>query len=316
MSQNYNINMKKFNGTDYDGLLPLAYNALNSQQLDGKTFNEIQNLFRSEVCTMYRLERQPTNTYGENNPVTIVFPVPIMYLIFMGFDEHEGWGILSENIDSDNFNSFSHGSQRQLLIKKSTDNTSFTFYSGKNAQEQYNSSLYRSVFYGLSGKVYGDYYPIFNIVESGTWVVPESGKYYIELYGGGGGGYYESSQGYTWQSSGGSSCQSYSNIQLTKRQSITITIGKGRNKGAKGEDTKFGTYTCAGGGGGRQSYAGKGAGNLRTEGKYSTPSGGSGGRDKNYSKGLLAPKKYGWGRGCYDAAGGNGGVVLKYLGNN
>jgi hypothetical protein len=33
--------MKKFNGTDYDGLLPLAYNALNSQQLGGKTYDEI-----------------------------------------------------------------------------------------------------------------------------------------------------------------------------------------------------------------------------------------------------------------------------------
>ena len=53
MSQNYNINMKKFNGTDYDNLLPLAYNALNSQQLDGKTFNEIQNLLnaRAQIAT-------------------------------------------------------------------------------------------------------------------------------------------------------------------------------------------------------------------------------------------------------------------------
>ena len=50
MSQNYNINMKKSNGTDYDGLLPLAYNALNSQQLDGKTFNEIQNLFDQSIA--------------------------------------------------------------------------------------------------------------------------------------------------------------------------------------------------------------------------------------------------------------------------
>lgn len=272
---------------------------------------------------MYRLERQPTNTYGSNNPVTIVFPVPIMYLIFTGFDEHEGWGILSENIDFNNFNRFYHGSQRYLQIKKSIDNTSFTFYSGNSAQEQYNSSMYRSVFYGFSGKVYGNPYSIFHIFESGTWVVPESGKYYIELYGGGGGGYYYYSQGYRWESSGGSSCQSYSNIYLTKRQSITITIGKGREKGydsstggTKGGDTKFGTYTCAGGEGGRQSYAGTGAGNLRTNGEYVTPNSGSGGRNRNYSKGLLAPKKYGWGRGSNDGAGGNGGVVLKYLGNN
>ena len=36
--------MKKFNGTDYDGLLPLAYNALNSENsalLEGKSFDEV-----------------------------------------------------------------------------------------------------------------------------------------------------------------------------------------------------------------------------------------------------------------------------------
>lgn len=59
--------MKKFNGTDYDSLLPLAYNALNSQQLDGKTFNEIQNLFSYIASGSY----VGTGTYGQNNPTTI-----------------------------------------------------------------------------------------------------------------------------------------------------------------------------------------------------------------------------------------------------
>ena len=67
MSQNYNINMKKFNGTDYDNLLPLAYNALNSQQLDGKTFNEIQTLFSHIAIGSYI----GTGTYGQNNPTII-----------------------------------------------------------------------------------------------------------------------------------------------------------------------------------------------------------------------------------------------------
>ena len=59
--------MKKFNGTDYDGLLPLAYNALNSQQLDGKTFNEIQNLFGKIATGSYI----GTGTYGQNHPTVI-----------------------------------------------------------------------------------------------------------------------------------------------------------------------------------------------------------------------------------------------------
>ena len=43
--------MKKFNGTDYDGLLPLAYNALNSDNsalLGGKSFEDIQQYVQSE----------------------------------------------------------------------------------------------------------------------------------------------------------------------------------------------------------------------------------------------------------------------------
>ena len=74
MSQNYNINMKKFNGTDYDNLLPLAYNALNSQQLDGKTFNEIQNLFDSEITKRSLIATGSyvgTGTCGASHPTVI-----------------------------------------------------------------------------------------------------------------------------------------------------------------------------------------------------------------------------------------------------
>lgn len=66
--------MKKFNGTDYDGLLPLAYNALNSQQLDGKTFNQIQNLFDSEITKRPLIATGTyigTGTYGQNSPTII-----------------------------------------------------------------------------------------------------------------------------------------------------------------------------------------------------------------------------------------------------
>ena len=58
--------MKKFNGTDYDNLLPLAYNALNSQQLDGRTFDEIYNLFTSTDLYLYTGQYTGTGTYGEN----------------------------------------------------------------------------------------------------------------------------------------------------------------------------------------------------------------------------------------------------------
>lgn len=79
--------MKKFNGTDYDGLLPLAYNALNSQQLDGKTFDEIQNLFTSVDLKMYSGQYTGTGSYGSDNPVFITFPFVTprsVYLKYLG----------------------------------------------------------------------------------------------------------------------------------------------------------------------------------------------------------------------------------------
>lgn len=37
----YNVNMKQWNGTSFDNVLPLAYKALNAGKLDGKTYSEI-----------------------------------------------------------------------------------------------------------------------------------------------------------------------------------------------------------------------------------------------------------------------------------
>ena len=84
MSQNYNINMKKFNGTDYDGLLPLAYNALNSensqnsQLLDGKTYQEVLAM-ANQYADNYKfvigvyVGNTPSSDYGKYQKVTLGF---------------------------------------------------------------------------------------------------------------------------------------------------------------------------------------------------------------------------------------------------
>lgn len=88
------------------------------------------------------------------------------------------------------------------------------------------------------------------LTDSQTWVVPRTGKYYIELYGGGGGAnMYSNTDG---SCTGGSSCQTYNSIQLTMNQPINVIIGKGGESShsfgsTSGGNTSFGTYTVSGG---------------------------------------------------------------------
>lgn len=317
----YNVNMKKFNGTDYDNLLPLAYNALNSQQLVGKTFDEIQTLFG----TIYRIERQATNTYRESFPTVVTFPVSISCLIFKSSIEPEPPSLitssisptlLTENIPFDSFQVvyLDDNKTKWFSIKKTTDNKTFTIIRN-SAESQYNSSQNRrSVFYGLGGIVQGSPQSIFFIQESSVWTVPYTRKYYIEVYGGGGDGFvYNYGDAQYW--SGGSSCQSYKNVFLEEGEKITVVVGKGRRKttqdqSGNGQSSSFGSYTVEGGGGASRDHVGQGVGDLGTNGQafddLTTTK-------DNYSNGTLASKIMGYG-GILNG-GGNGGIVLKYLGS-
>ena len=113
------------------------------------------------------------------------------------------------------------------------------------------------------------------ITSSGSWTVPRTGRYMLELYGGGGGvsNYGSMDEGDAIQ--GGSSCQRYDSISLTARDSIVVTIGVGGSSSydngthPAGTGTSFGTYSVDGGGAadGRTATGGSGSGNLGTSGR-------------------------------------------------
>ena len=114
------------------------------------------------------------------------------------------------------------------------------------------------------------------ITSSGTWTVPRTGRYYIELYGMGGIGQYY----YSNCASGGSSCQSYDNVQMTKGSSIAVVIGS--NSSSK---TSFGSKSVDNGGNAANATTpGKGTGNLGADGVASS----SGDYVINYGKGVLS----------------------------
>lgn len=152
------------------------------------------------------------------------------------------------------------------------------------------------------------------ITQSGTWTVPKTGRYMLELYGGGGGAPHG---GYKF--SGGSSCQSYDSISLTAGTNVNISIGVGGTNDAASTGTTFGNYSVGGAGNSKQSHVnntGLGVGNKGTNGFEN----GIAYKQKTLSTGHLA-SDYGYGVNAKsgntvtgNGVGGHGAVYLKYLG--
>lgn len=64
----YNVNMKQWNGTSFDNVLPLAYNA---KQLGGQSLAEVKQWVQDNGLLLYTGQYVGTGTYGESNPTVI-----------------------------------------------------------------------------------------------------------------------------------------------------------------------------------------------------------------------------------------------------
>ena len=297
----YNVNMKQWNGTSFDNVLPLAYNA---KQLEGQSLAEVKQWVQDNGVMLYTGQYTGTGTYGKKHPMTLQFPFEPV-ILFMPVDPQNNSPSVPfpTNALTESYKFFYLYSRINVGIKVSSNRKSILFY----GDDEYNQ-------FNLSGKVYyfaanGGYdiggQTEWTITSSGTWTVPRTGRYYIELYGGGGGGNGTSSNGRT----GGSSCQSYDSITLTKDQNLPVSIGVGgASEGGTGTATTFGNYSVNGGGGATSSAGGAGAGNLGKNGSqyYSSQV------SPNYSDGTFGTQ-YGFGSKGNNQAG-PGAVYLKYLG--
>lgn len=149
------------------------------------------------------------------------------------------------------------------------------------------------------------------ITSSGTWTVPKTGRYMLELYGGGGGTPRAlSSTGYT----GGSSCQHYDSVSLNAGDTIQVVVGaagKSRSGVTSGGSTSFGSYTVLGGGAASNSAAGSASGNYGKSGEQIIRNSDA----QTYNDGVFGTI-YGVGSSNSSNANGAtaGAVYLKYLG--
>ena len=302
----YNVNMKQWNGSSFDNVLPLAYNA---KQLEGKSLAEVKQWVQDNGLLLYTGQYTGTGTYGQNNPSSITFPFePILFICptyVGGYTPFEYLSPLQTAKLKTAYQQINYpdASSNFIQIKKSDDGKTISWYrNSASLQANVSGTIY--YFAAIGGYDMGGQTE-WAITSSGTWTVPRTGRYYIELYGYGGAG---KSSGVPY-ASGGASCQSYDSVVLTKGQVINVTIAIN-----EGTTTSFDSYTVtnAGNASTKSPYYGTGSGNKGKNGAYSY----SGHTVVTVGGGVLSAN-YGVGQSSqnpYATTGRYGAVYLKYLG--
>lgn len=303
----YNVNMKQWNGTSFDNVLPLAYNA---KQLGGQSLAEVKQWVQDNGLLLYTGQYTGTGTYGQSNPTSITFPFePLIFLapIDSALAQRNGIVTFLTQILETSYTYAYFGVTGNTYAKKNVDGKTIVWYSSDGAYYQLNDLGHIYHFAAIGGYDMGA--PTeWTITKSGTWSVPKTGHYMLELYGGGGGARFTNESGSTGYT-GGTSCQRYSSVVLTAGDIINVVIGFGGYKGGQhqnaqaGTSTSFGSYSVAGGGAATFTKGGSKAGNLGTDGSSYSNS-----QYYNYNNGTF--REY----GSCSSDGTNGAVYLKYLG--
>ena len=283
-----------------------ALQAATKKYVDSNFMNFESNYMKLAINTYFG-----TGTYGESNITTVTFPFPINFFVFPNVEDNHlraSTIVFMDQIPTSFTNMRVHlqtsGKEAAIYVKKSEDNKSLSWYNNDDVTSQLNVSS-RKYYYLYGGCKNGAIPQDQLITQSGTFTVEKTGKYYIELYGGGG-------EAYLKRSTGGSSCQSYNEVQLTAGEVINVVIGA-----ANGGTTTFGSYSVTGGGNASRYSAGTGSGNLGTDGIFSNTDTTQGLYEKNISNGMYG-SEYGYG-GYTDKAtsaivpGGGGAVYISYL---
>lgn len=146
----YNVNMKQWNGTSFDNVLPLAYNSHNAEQLGGQSLAEVQQWVKQWVedrgLMLYTGQYTGTGTYGSRNPTSATFPfAPSIFFFpnqksFPRDDVSYGMVALDTTSLSSNYIEFrTPGSSTSIYMKKSSDGKTITWYS-EEAKDQMNDS--------------------------------------------------------------------------------------------------------------------------------------------------------------------------------
>lgn len=160
------------------------------------------------------------------------------------------------------------------------------------------------------------YQEILDVVGSGWWTCPASGRWRIEGHGGGGSGAYQDYNTGYGGGGGGGSGEEYE-ATLNANEAISYFIGRCPGFYRNGQDTTFGNYTFAGGKASSGIGGGYASGSLATKGQsggYNYAKGEGGVGNKNKPSQTYGNGGDGGGRNSAALPGSPGAIILTYLG--
>ena len=148
----YNVNMKQWNGTSFDNVLPLAYNA---KQLGGQSLAEVKQWVQDNGLLMYTGHYTGTGTYGQDNPTTLTFPFEPILLI--GPNTHgslrRNTVIICNEIDTgplDRYYNYYWFENSQLAMYRSYDKKTISWF-GAHPDSQCNNAGVTYYFVAIAG---------------------------------------------------------------------------------------------------------------------------------------------------------------------
>ena len=151
----YNVNMKQWNGTSFDNVLPLAYNA---KQLEGQSLAEIKRWVHDNELLLYTGQYIGTGTYGISNKITLTFPFePIIWFPPFYSPDNPPLPQLCAV-----FSSGAIGfrptleSNSSCYVSMSDDRKSISFYSNYDVSSQLNINGYIYYFAAIGGPYMSD----------------------------------------------------------------------------------------------------------------------------------------------------------------
>lgn len=116
----YNVNMKQWNGTSFDNVLPLAYNA---KQLEGQSLDEV-----IASATLNRIEFESVKVAGVyQSSISATFQKPPKFIIFSIYGYERGAFGIAANIEEYEVDGYKISTNANTISEKTYGHTNVQF---------------------------------------------------------------------------------------------------------------------------------------------------------------------------------------------